>query len=81
MKKIFSFLILFVLLNGCAESMALLGTSATNGKLVQSSFNTALSYGVKQKTGKSTVEHALNFVETQGNPKLVEDKKDKDKQD
>ncbi len=63
MKKIFSFLILFVLLNGCAESMALLGTSATNGKLVQSSFNTALSYGVKQKTGKTPLEHALSYAE------------------
>ena len=63
MKKIFGFLILFVLLNGCAESMALLGTSATNGKLVQSSFNTALSYGVKQKTGKTPFEHALSYAE------------------
>tara|TARA_B100000029_G_C17217332_1_gene830342 strand:+ start:183 stop:509 length:327 start_codon:yes stop_codon:yes gene_type:complete len=62
MRKIFYFLSLIFLLNGCAESMALLGTSATNGKLAQSTFNTALSYGVKQKTGKTPLQHALNYT-------------------
>lgn len=68
-KKIILFFVVF-LFSGCAES-----------NLARTGFNTLFNYGVKQKTGKSTVEHALNFVETQGNPKLVEDKKDKDKQD
>ena len=36
MKKIF-FLSLIFLLNGCAESLALLGTSPSNGKIIQSS--------------------------------------------
>ena len=63
MRKIFCFLSLIFLLNGCAESMALLGTSATNGKIAQSTLNTALSYGVKQKTGKTPLEHALNYAE------------------
>ncbi len=63
MKKIFCFLSLIFLLNGCAESMALLGTSATNGKIAQSTFNTALSYGVKQHTGKTPLQHALNYAE------------------
>ena len=55
---------LFVLLNGCAESMALIG-GATNGKVVQSSFNTAISYGVKHKTGKTPFEHAISYAEEQ----------------
>ena len=38
MKKIqFLFLTIF-LLNGCAETLALLGPGASNGRLVQSSF-------------------------------------------
>ena len=56
MKKILSLLITFVLLNGCAESVALLGTSvggASNGKMLQSSLNTVVSYGVKKQTGKA----------------------------
>ena len=63
MRRIFYFLSLVFLLNGCAESMALLGTSATNGKIVQSGFNTALSYGVKRQTGKTPLQHALNYVD------------------
>ena len=55
MKKIFGLLTTLLLLNGCAESVALLGTSAggaSSGKMFQSSLNTAISYGVKRQTGK-----------------------------
>ena len=62
MRKIFCFLSLIFLLNGCAESMALLG-GASNGKVVQSSFNTALGYGVKKQTGKTPLQHVLNYAE------------------
>ena len=62
MKKGFFLLMLFILLNGCAESVALIGGSA-NGKIVQSSFNTALSYGIKQRTGKTPFQHALKYAE------------------
>ena len=50
MKKIFVLLTTMLLLNGCAESVALLGTvgNASNGKILQSSFNSAISYGVKR---------------------------------
>ena len=60
MKNLFLLISLFVLV-GCAESMSLLApmSGAANGKLVQSSLNTALSYGVKQQTGKTPVEHIL----------------------
>ena len=56
MGKIFVLLTTMLLLNGCAESVALLGTSvsgASNGKMLQSSLNSAISYGVKKQTGKA----------------------------
>ena len=62
MKKIF-FLSLVFLLNGCAESVALLGTSPSNGKIIQSSLNSAVSYGVKKRTGKTPLEHAIAYAE------------------
>ena len=62
MKRIFCLLSFIFLLNGCAESMAFLG-GATNGKVMQSSFNTALSYGIKKQTGKTPLEHAITFAE------------------
>ena len=66
MKKIFGLLTTLLLLNGCAESVALLGTSvggASSGKMLQSSLNSAISYGVKQHTGKSPLEHAIAYAE------------------
>ena len=54
-----------LLLNGCAESMALLGTSvsgASNGKILQSSLNSAISYGVKKQTGKAPLEHVKAYA-------------------
>jgi hypothetical protein len=72
MKKIFFFISLLFLLNGCAESIALLGTSASNGKIVQSSLNSAISYGVKKQTGKTPLEHALAYAEEK-NPEKKRD--------
>ena len=66
MKKIFGLLITLFLLNGCAESVALLGSSvggASKGRILQSSANTAISLGVKQRTGKSPLEHAIAYAE------------------
>ena len=74
MRKIFVLLTTLLLLNGCAESVALLGTSvggASKGKIVQSSFNSAISFGVKQKTGKSPLEHAIAYAEEK-NPEKKE---------
>ena len=62
MKNIF-LLSFLVLLNGCAESVALLGTSTSNGKIVQSSLNSAISFGVKRQTGKTPLEHVIAFAE------------------
>ena len=62
MKKIFVLLTLMFLLVGCIESVAVIGTGATNGKIVQSSMQTGLSYGIKKTTGKTPLQHTLNFV-------------------
>ena len=63
MKKILILLSTIFLLNGCAESLALLGTGTSNGKILQSSINSAVSYGVKKQTGKSPMEHAMAYAE------------------
>ena len=63
MKKILLLLSTIFLLNGCAESLALLGSGASNGRIVQSSLNSAISYGVKKQTGKTPLEHAIAYAE------------------
>ena len=66
MKKVFFYLTALFLLNGCAESVALLGSSvggASSGKIFQSSVNSAISYGVKHKTGKTPLGHVLAYAE------------------
>ena len=65
MRKILLLLSTIFLLNGCAESLALLGPGASNGRLVQSSLNSAISYGVKKQIkSKSTAmaEKTTDFV-------------------
>ena len=63
MKKILLLFLTIFLLNGCAESIALLGPGASNGRLVQSSLNSAISYGIKTQTGKTPLEHAIAYAE------------------
>ena len=63
MKKILLLLSTLFLLNGCAESLALIGPGASNGRFVQSSLNSAISYGVKKQTGKTPLEHAFAYAE------------------
>ena len=75
MGKIFVLLTTMLLLNGCAESVALLGTSvsgASNGKMLQSSLNSAISYGVKKQTGKAPLEHIKTYAEKM-NPEKKEE--------
>ena len=72
MKKIFVLLSFTFLLNGCAESLALLGTSTSNGRIVQSSLNSAISYSVKKQTGKTPLEHAISYAEKK-NPERKQD--------
>ena len=66
MKKILASLLVLTLLNSCAESLALLGpssTAVTGGNIAQSAFSSAVNYGVKKKTGKSPMEHAIAYAE------------------
>jgi len=75
MKKVFFLLSSLFLLNGCAESVALLGSSvggASSGKMLQSSLNSAISYGVKQHTGKTPLGHVLAYAEEK-NPEKKEE--------
>ncbi len=75
MKKVFFLLSVFLSLNGCAESIALLGSSvggASSGKMLQSSLNSAISYGVKQQTGKTPLGHVLAYAEEKNPEKKQE---------
>ena len=74
MKKISILLSLMFLLNGCFESVALLGpaTGASNGRIVQSSLKEAVSYGIKKGTGKSPLEHALAYAKEKNPEKKKE---------
>ena len=75
MKKVFFLLSSLFLLNGCAESIALLGGSvggASSGKMFQSSLNSAISYGVKQYTGKTPLGHVLAYAEEKNPEKKQE---------
>ena len=72
MKKILLLLSIIFFLNGCAESLALLGPGASNGRLVQSSLNSAISYGVKKQTGKSPLEHVIAYAEEKNPEKKKE---------
>ena len=76
MKKTFYLLFIMFLLNGCAETFALLGTTAggaSTGKIAQSSLHSAASYGIKKQTGKTPMEHALAYAE-EVNPNKKKDR-------
>ena len=72
MKKILGLLVILLFLNGCAESVALLGTSVSNGKIVQSSISSSVSYGIKKQTGKTPIEHAIAYAEEKNPEKKKE---------
>jgi hypothetical protein len=61
MRKLIGLLISLFLLPGCFETSLVMGPAigGAQGKLAQSSVSTALSYGVKYKTGKYPIQHIL----------------------
>ena len=66
MKKMFFLFSMMFLLNGCIESVALLGSSiggASSGKMLQSSIQQSVSYGIKKQTGKTPLGHVLAYAE------------------
>jgi|TARA_B100001093_G_C26726081_1_gene970005 hypothetical protein len=75
MKRLFYLFTLTFLLNGCVESVALLGSSvggASSGKIVQSSLQSTISYGIKKQTGKTPLGHAIAYAE-KNNPEKKEE--------
>ena len=75
MKKVFFLLSIVILLNGCAESVALLGSSvggASSGKMLQSSLNSAISYGIKEQTGRTPLGHVLAYADEKNPEKKQE---------
>ncbi len=75
MKKVFILLGTLLFLNGCAESVALLGGSvggASSGKILQSSLTSSISFGVKHKTGKTPLGHVLAYAEKKNPEKKKE---------
>ena len=81
MKKILGLLTSLLILNSCAESMALLGTASSSiassaiggGKVAHSTASSIISHGIKQQTGKSPTEHALAYVKD-NNPQNKKEK-------
>ena len=69
MKNIIILLSSMFLLVGCIESVALLGTSSANGKLMQSSLRSGVSLGIKKTTGKTPMQHAIAFAEEKNTQK------------
>jgi len=66
LKKILLSITTLIFLSGCAETLAFLGpasTAAGGGNIARSTFTTALDYGIKKSTGKSSFEHAVGFAE------------------
>ena len=77
MKKKLILLTLIISLTGCAETIALLGPASSiasgGGRIIQSSVSSAVNYGIKKKTGKGTMQHALAYVEEK-NPNKKKDR-------
>tara|TARA_B100001059_G_scaffold233347_1_gene273207 strand:- start:894 stop:1184 length:291 start_codon:yes stop_codon:yes gene_type:complete len=64
MKK-FTLLIIFILLAGCAQSVAVLGpalTVATTGNINQALISITINTGVKHQTGKNVSEHMVQSL-------------------
>ena len=65
MKKSIFFVVIFLILNGCAEYTALVGPSLTmakSGSVVQTGAAYATSYGIKKTIGQSPGEYIQTLV-------------------
>ena len=65
MKKSIFFVVIFLILNGCAEYTALVGPSLTmakSGSVVQTGTAYATSYGIKKTIGQSPAEYIQTLV-------------------
>ena len=65
MKKSIFFVVIFLILNGCAEYTTLVGPSLTmakSGSVVQTGTAYATSYGIKKTIGQSPGEYIQTLV-------------------
>ena len=65
MKKLLLFLVCFVFLSGCFQSIVLLGPAiggVTTGKIYQAGLSYGTNIIMEQATGKTTSEHMLNIL-------------------
>ena len=76
MKKTFTILVCFLFLSGCIETASLVApmSGVASGKVAQTTINSAVSFGVKKKTGKSPMEHAINLAEQNSKSKIIKKK-------
>tara|TARA_B100001121_G_scaffold17992_1_gene14337 strand:- start:991 stop:1284 length:294 start_codon:yes stop_codon:yes gene_type:complete len=65
MFKYINLLIIFFLLNGCTQSVALLGPAlsvATTGSVNQALLSGTINSGIKHQTGKGVSEHMVQSL-------------------
>ena len=65
MFKCINLLIIFFLLNGCTQSVALLGPAlsvATTGSVNQALLSGTINSGIKHQTGKGVSEHMVQSL-------------------
>ena len=65
MLKYINLLIIFFLLNGCTQSVALLGPAlsvATTGSVNQALLSGTINSGIKHQTGKGVSEHMVQSL-------------------
>ncbi len=76
MKKILTALVCFLFLSGCIETASLVApmSGVASGKVAQTTINSAVSFGIKKKTGKSPMEHAINLAEHNSKSKIIKKK-------
>ena len=49
-------------------------SGVASGKVAQTTINSAVSFGIKKKTGKSPMEHAINLAEQNSKPTKIQKK-------
>lgn len=74
MRKIFIIVLASLFLSGCVQVVAFVPsviTGVTSGSAVQAGLSYGFSYGVKERTGKTPLEHVLALSETAKKPSIT----------
>jgi hypothetical protein len=75
--KIFFIIFSLIFLNGCLQTTALLGpgiTVATTGNVLQAGFQYGANTVIENETGKNTLEHFKNAIDSQKKNKKFKEK-------